>query len=432
MELSKIFKNRKTLLYILIGIAVFFILVFLGIIPGLKKDNGGGGDGEISLKFWGTEPSEYYSDLISNYQSLHSNVKIEYKEISEANYEDTIINALAGQNGPDIFLIKNNWVLKHFDKLSPIPSTWLTVSQLKDGFPDVVAQDMVYQGKIWGLPLWIDTLALYYNKDIFNSANIAFAPTTWQEFQEAVRSLTQNSLSYDITQAGTAMGTSANIDNSSDILSALMIQAGSSISDSEGQVDFNSDAVKQALSFYTSFSNPSSLYYSWNNNMPNSLEAFAQGKVAMVIDYSSARQKIEEQNPYLNYGIGSFPQSVKNASVLKYYAKYWSLAVAGSSQNSDASWSFIFYLVNADQARQYLEKADLPPSSRILVKEMSNDEDLGVFTKQVLSAKSWVQVYPEENSDIIKNMIQLVVNGKSTVENALRQAQDEINNLINK
>lgn len=429
MNFSNILKNKKLILYILIGIAVFFVLVFLGIIPGLKKDKEGSAT-EITLKFWGTDPADYFADLISSYQTANSNIKIEYKQIDADNYESSLINALASQNGPDILMIKNNWVLKHSDKLYPIPATWLSVSQLKEGFSDVVAKDMVYQDKIWGLPLWIDTLALYYNKDIFNSANIAFSPTTWQEFQETVRSLTEKSLTYDITQSGAALGTSKNIENSADILSALMIQAGADISDETGKANFDNDVSEQALSFYTSFSNPSSLYYSWNNNMPDSIEAFAQGKVAMILDFSSAQKKIQEQNQYLNYGISSFPQSVKNASILKYYSKYWSLGVSAISSNPTAAWSFIFYLVNADQARQYLAKANLPPSSRILVKEMKNNENIGIFVNQVLSAKSWAQVYPEENSEIFKNMIQLVISGKSTIETALKQAQDEINSLI--
>jgi multiple sugar transport system substrate-binding protein len=433
MDFTNILRNKKLILYIIVGIVVFFVLVFLGIIPGLKKDNNGEGGGdvaEINLKFWGVDPEEYYTDLIISYQSVHPDVKIEYKQVDLDDYEDKLVNALAGKKGPDVLMIKNNWVLKQADKLSPILPLRFSAKQLEESFPEVVVKDMVYQEKIYGIPLSIDTLALYYNKDIFNSAAISFPPTTWQEFQEVARNLTQKSLTSDLVVSGAALGTSKNIKNADDVLAALMIQSGSSISDGSGVVNFSDDQAKQALSFYTSFSNPASLYYSWSNLMPDSLEAFAQGKTAMMIDFASAQQKIEGKNQNLNYGIAPFPQSVKNASNLKNYSQYWSLSVSAVSSNQSAAWEFIFYLVNRDQAKQYLAKSNLPPSSRILIKEMINDEKLGLFAKQALSAKSWTQSQPEKNSQVFKNMIELVVSGRLGISEALSQAQDEINNLI--
>ncbi|PIP29532.1 ABC transporter substrate-binding protein, partial [Candidatus Kuenenbacteria bacterium CG23_combo_of_CG06-09_8_20_14_all_36_9] len=40
--------------------------------------------------------------------------------------------------------------------------------------------------QILGLPLSLDTLTLFYNRDHFNAAGLIQAPSTWQEFNEAV------------------------------------------------------------------------------------------------------------------------------------------------------------------------------------------------------------------------------------------------------
>lgn len=427
MDIKNLTKQQKILFGVVGFVIIFAVLVILGVIPGLKKSSTGpsGSSDQITLEFWGIDKKEVFNDLINIYQTA-ANIQIHYTQVNPDTYEDDLIDALASQRGPDVLMIKHNWLPKHYEKLYPIPSSGLSVKELKEAFVDVVADDMVYQGSIWGLPLWVDTLALYYNKDIFNNAGVALPPTTWQEFQNISRSLTQKSISGEIEKAGAAIGTSSNIDDSADILALLMIQSGSGVTNSDGEATFNSDLGKQAVNFYTSFANPASLYYCWNNNMPESISAFSQGKVAMILGYNSIKSDIEKKNPYLNYGIAAMPQSAKNPDAVKNYADYWTLAVSATSKNTIPAWNFILYLVDSIQAKQYLVNTGKAPANRILVKEMEKSEDIGVFAKQSLSAKSWIQLDPEKNTAVLKNMIESIVRGYLTLSNAVSQAAEQI------
>ena len=434
MNLQNLTKQQKILFGIVSVVVLFIVLVILGIIPGLKTNNTGpgGSSDTVELEFWGIDKPEAFQELINDYQTVNAGVKINYIQVNPNNYEEKLIDALASRRGPDVLMIKHNWLPKHFEKLYPIPTTSLSVKELSEAFADVAADDMVYQGKIWGLPLWIDTLALYYNKDIFNSAGIALPPTTWQEFQNTSRSLTQKNINGDIQRAGAAIGTSSNIDNSADILSLLMLQNCSSITDANGIGMFDDDLGKQAVTFYTSFANPASLYYCWNNSLPESFSAFSQGKVAMVLGYNSDKAEIEAKNPYLNYGVALMPQSVNKCNpndpndIDRNYANYWNLTVSATSQSPASAWNFVFYLVNSQQARKYLLATQKAPASRILVQEMQKDENIGVFAKQSLSAKTWLQNDPEHNSAVLKNMIESIVRGYLTLSNAVAQAAVQI------
>ena len=428
MDIKNLTKQQKILFGIVGFVVIFGVLVVLGIIPGLKKSNtgpGGSSSGQMTLEFWGIDKKEAFNDLINSYQSI-AGIQINYTQVNADNYEEKLIDALASQRGPDVLMIKHNWVPKHYEKLYPIPKGGLSTKELKEAFVDVVADDMVLGGEIWGLPLWVDTLALYYNKDIFNSAAVALPPTTWQEFQNISRSLTQKSLSGEIEKAGAAIGTSSNIDDSADILALLMIQTGSGVTNSEGSAIFNNDLGKQAVNFYTSFANPASLYSCWNNNMPESVSAFSQGKVAMILGYNSIKADIEKKNPYLNYEIAAMPQSAKNPEAVKNYGDYWTLTVSATSKNPIPAWNFILYLVDSQQAKQYLAATGKAPANRILVKEMEKNENIGIFAKQSLSAKSWIQLDPEKNTAVLKNMIESIVRVFLTLANAVTQAAEQI------
>jgi len=74
---------------------------------------------------------------------------------------------MATGRGPDIYMIHNTWIPRYEEKLLGVPSELITIKDFQENFVDVVYKDFIVDGYIAALPLSVDTLALYYNKDIF-------------------------------------------------------------------------------------------------------------------------------------------------------------------------------------------------------------------------------------------------------------------------
>ena len=165
------------------------VLVFLGILPGWKKDIGGKNQEEITLSFWGVEDQNAVRELIDSYSAVNPNARISYQQFNESNYEKELVNALASGGGPDIFMVHNSWLPKHWGKISPFSDTSLSLADFRQLFPTVAEQDFVNNGRIFALPLYIDTLAFIYNKDFFDAKGVAIVPTTWNDFQYLVSRL---------------------------------------------------------------------------------------------------------------------------------------------------------------------------------------------------------------------------------------------------
>ena len=66
---------------------------------------------------------------------------------------------------------------------------------------------MILDGQIYGLPLSLDTMAIYYNKDLLDRSSVPEPPKTWEEFAVAVKKITKyDKQTNKITQSGAALG----------------------------------------------------------------------------------------------------------------------------------------------------------------------------------------------------------------------------------
>ncbi|MBI4779557.1 extracellular solute-binding protein, partial [Candidatus Falkowbacteria bacterium] len=324
------------------------------------------------------------------------------------------------------------------------------LNDIKNNFVDAVYQDVViptldkktnqYEQKIYGLPLSVDTLAMYYNKDLFNNAGIAEPPAYWNNtFQQDVKKMTKQNDKGEIIQSGAALGGTNNIERYSDILSILMMQNGSVMMDEGGQVLFNRIPITfkdqkynpglEALRFYSDFSNPAKEVYSWNKELDNSLNMFTQGKLGIMFGYSYHLPTIKAQAPKLNFGITKLPQIEGNTPVN--FANYWIETVSNKSKYANEAWDFVQFAATADQVKTYLSKAKKPTALRALVNEQIDDLDIGVFAEQILTAKSWYKGADSNAMEkIFADMIDTVLI-QEKIENVINLAASKVQQTVN-
>lgn len=433
------FLGTNKLFYLLIGAIVFIIFITVVLIIG---NVGGGGSESAVIEFWGVyDTRQDFNNLIQVFQKVEPGIRVNYKQFSYEDYEKALVDAMAAGSGPDVFLIHHTWLAKHRDKLSPIPTAsskkdykFMNPTEFREQFVEVADKDLVFQDKIYAMPLYVDTLALFYNRDMFNTAGITHPPKNWEEFNEDVELLTKFDSKGNIIQAGAAIGTARNINRSTDILSALMLQNGTQMTNAGNtnasftrSID-NKKVGENALEYYTDFSNPSKTVYTWNDQQHYSIDAFIEGKVAMMFNYSHQIPVVRGRFERLNFRIAPFPQSSDLNS--KNYANYWAAGVSTQSKAKDAAWRFVSYLGSKDGANVYLGITSRPSARRDIIDVQRNDPVLGVFAVQALSAKSWFQVDNNAIDQIFADMIDEVNLGRAAIRNALRAAESKVSTLM--
>lgn len=434
---------------------------------------------QVKLEVWGLfDDSDAFREIFQNYRNLNKAVsEIEYRKLAPENYKKELIEAMAAGQGPDIFLIHNTWVPGMEDVLVPAPFEALSLQKFNADFVDVAVADFVDQDKIYAVPLSVDSVGLYYNKDIFNQAGISSPPMNWEEFITDARELTKFDSLGQIVQSGAAIGTSRNINRASDIMSLLMLQNKTEmVNDGKNEANFaglmqgEGGSVfpgENALNFYTQFARNGSSFYSWNSKLHNSLDAFSEGTVAMMLNYSWQIETIKAKSPKLNFAVAPVPQLSGSKAVN--FANYWGYGVAKSKGSSAAgkpsvtvsnnirvleAWKFLKYLTakpegemsitrtvagkevvtnsNFDPAGSYLEKVKKPAARRDLIEAQKSDPMLGIFAQQNLIAKSWYQVDPEAVENIFLDMIDQVNRGQGSASEAIKSAESKVTQTMRK
>ena len=426
----------------------------------------------VTLKYWRViDDAAAFDEIIRAYRAIHPHVTIEYRKFRLEEYEDELLNALAEDRGPDIFTIHNTWMRGYQPKLLPLPSSLtlpfqevrgtikketvttikqvptLSIRKVQTDFVEQVGKDVILEttnekretvSQIWGLPLFMDSLALFYNRDLSSAAGIAEPPGTWSDFQAATKKLSRVDAQNKVLQAGAALGTARNVEQAFDILSLIMMQNRTQMADESGNATFHliprelagrqTPPGEEALVFYTDFASPSKDVYTWNTSQPNSLEAFATGKAAMMLGYSYNIPQIRARAPKLNFAVAPAPQIAPGDQIN--YANYWLEVVSKKTERPNEAWDFIQFASSAEQVKKYLDVTKKPTALRALRAGQLEDLDIGVFANQILTAKSWYKgVDIAAAEEAFEEMIESVVVG-AIPKQAISIAVGKVNQTI--
>lgn len=377
----------------------------------------------VTLEYWTVyDDVDVLQKLINAYTAERPYLTVKLKQVRPDELYPRLLEALAEDKGPDIISIRNRSVYGLQNKLAPMPSSMrdatqfvkkstlgeeiivtplvrpgLTVPQLEREYVRAVKNDVVIDNNIYGLPLSLDTMGIFYNKDLLDRAGVPEPPKNWDEFKDIVVKLTKRDKNDKILQAGTALGTGNNVPGFDDLLYMVFKQAGVDFVGRDNRPLFNripanvgngeNTPAMVALDFYTSFANPDQETYSWNKNMENALNSFSKGSVAFFFGYSYHYPAIKAMAPQLNMGV--IPMLQLNPEEPVNVANYWVQAVTAKSKNIERAWALVDYLTHSAATKEYLDATNRPTALRTYIAGQREKTELAPFVSQVLNADSW-------------------------------------------
>lgn len=321
----------------IVFLVVFVFLIYTFVIPKFraqKKEN-------VVLTYWGLwEDEAVMRSVISDFEKQNPTIKVTYVKQDPKQYRDRIIARSQNGLGPDIFRFHNTWLPMMSSMLLPLSEDVISKKDFEKNYYSVMARDLTRNGALYGIPLGIDTLSLFVNTDILQSAGFD-SPKTWDEFINISKQVTVPDSSTDgkIKTAGAALGTYDNITHAPDIISLLFTQNGADVRSLLKTPEKASDT----LSFYSKFAQPPNNV--WDNTQDSSILAFAKGNLAMYFGYSWDIFQIKEIDPSLKFKIVDVPH-VKGRDIT--IASYWAEGVYSKTKHAQAAFTFMNYLTKKE------------------------------------------------------------------------------------
>lgn len=394
----------------------------------------------VTLTYWGVWDSPaQMKTVINEYKKNHPTINITYRTFRYDEYERELLEAWADDRGPDIFAIPATWLKNYQHRLEPTPASVevpvyemvgqikqepalvlktfssLTPAGVKEKFIPVVYNDVVLGGRIYGLPLYVDTMVTFVNRTLLDKSGIPEPMTNFHELVEQVPKLTKIDQDNNIIQSAVALGGTDNVPRYFDILSNIMMQNGVPLEGSKFYPVETKDARNRmvgAIGYYTDFANPGKSSYSWNEDMADAFELFVSGKLAYFFGYSYNADEIKARGVPFDWEIRNFPQT-KGAEGTKYYANYWVNVVSNKSKYKSFSWSFVQETASETMVKVFLDKYNKPTALRSLIEAQKADQNTKAYAGQLLTADSWYEGYDIDLAEqYTKEFLDDVLSGK--------------------
>ena len=145
----------------------------------------------LTFWYWDINAQEAYNNMFEEFYN-RTGIIVEQSITPFADYWTNLQTALPAGGGPDIM-----W-MNHPNAVSYIPTGLLV--DITDwnlnmsGFVSSLYEPFSRAGSLFGVPVFFDAQALYYNKDIFDAAGMPYPPErgwSWDEMRETAIALTE-------------------------------------------------------------------------------------------------------------------------------------------------------------------------------------------------------------------------------------------------
>lgn len=378
--------------------------------------------GTLQLMGWASSDAENtrLQQIVDQWNTANPDSTVQLNLVPD--YDTKLQTALAGGSPPDIFYI-DSFKLPDLVAANAVAPIGDQLTNPDDFYPSM-REAFTIEGTFYCPPKDFSTLALEYNKDLFDAAGVEYptADWTWDDLRAAAEKLTN-------ADTGTyGMVLSPDFAR----LIAFIYQAGGTIAD-EGftTMTLDTDAVKQATDFYINMvadgfaAQPSDLDSGWAG------EAFGKGQAAMAMEGNWIVPFLKDQYPDVKYGVVELPAGSAGKATMAFTVCY---GVPANGKNNEQALKVVDYLTGAEGMKAWTDLGLAMPTRASLAEGwLAQYPDLQPFLAGADYAKKW-QFRPgfQDVLDSFNAGLQDAFAGNQTADTVLSTVQDVGNQVLSK
>ncbi len=357
--------------------------------------------------------------LIANFEAANPDITVKQTTFPYADYQTRVVAAKVAGQGPDVVQLFYGWLDTFVagGLIQPLDPAVFSHEEIESEFFPIVTAMKVGED-YYGLPTAVRSLALFYNKALFEEAGIANPPSNLEEFLAAAEATTKRDGSGNITSAGITIDMAGQDHHW--WREVLIRQNGGVPYDEEGNVAYNDAAGAAALKYYTDLQTEHKVGLS--GFMDEGQAAFRAGLAAMTID-GTFRLGAFANNPF-EWGVVELPADANG--MRSNYSSYFANAIgaAAEGERKAAAEKFLTYITSEEAMQIWQETVGELPARReaALSEENLADPILGPFLKGLDYAHT-TKFYDEAGQrQVAIDMVNRVLLEGQSIEDSVAQA----------
>lgn len=324
----------------------------------------------ITLSGWQSSltEKELVEQVLRDFEAKHPQIKVKFEVIADQ-YMDVIKTRLIGDAAPDVFYLDalEAPLLMSHDVLEPLDSYITADFDLAD-FERNLLNAFKYKGKIYGLPKDFSTLALFYNKQLLQKANLKTPPQTWRKLRNYSRKLTVDK-NRDGRKEQYGLGITPE-------LARLYFQIkafGGRLIDYKGYASFATRKSLRGLQLVINlYQKDKTAAFPSDLGASSGSEMLGQGKTAMVIEGNWAIPYLKETFPNIEFATAEMPKIGGKEGTMIYTVAY---VMNKQTKNKKAAWELISYLTGKEGMKVWATEGVVLPSRKSVLAELGYDQN---------------------------------------------------------
>ncbi|MGJ5802283.1 extracellular solute-binding protein [Streptomyces europaeiscabiei] len=394
------------------------------------SDSGDSADGPVTITWWdtsnATNEAPTYKALVKEFEAANKDIKVKYVNVPFDQAQNKFDTAAGATGAPDILRSEVGWTPAFAKKGFFLPLDGTDALKDQDKFQPSLIKQAQYDGKTYGVPFVTDTLALVYNKELFEKAGVE-APKTWDDLKKAaatVKDKTGVDGYWGSTQAYYAQ-------------SFLYGDGTDTVDVAAKKITVNSAEAKKAYGTWLDLFDGKGLHKADTtaDAYAHIQDAFVNGKVASIIQGPWEITNFYDGEAFkdkANLGIATVPAGTSGKAGAPTGGHNLSVYAGSDKAKQEASLKFINFMTSAkSQETIALKNSTLPTRDDAYTTAVKADPGIAGY-QTVLAAAQPRPELPEYSSlwGPLDTELLAIAGGKESLDKGLGNAETAIAKLV--
>lgn len=391
---------------------------------------------EVTITYWQYSfPAkvEEINRLIEKFEKENPNIKVEAQDFPREDFTQKVAAALNAGQGPDLINLYYGWLPQYVENgyLQEIPESFKTTEEIDNYYTPMVQSSKV-NGKYYALPTAVRSLALFWNKELFEKAGLDpnNPPKTWEELIEYSKKITIRKENGQLEQEGFAW--EANGQGAHVFREILLRQWGveEPISADGKTIQWNkNNGGSEAFKYWLNMTKEHKI--GEQNFLESYRTAFLAGKAGIMIDGSFNLASLKEEAGF-EWGVGNIPLK-EEGGVEANFGSFWTHGIAAGVEGKklEASLKFLEFITSEETQSEWVYNVgELPAAASFANDEkLVNDEIYGPFVKGLENSYATFFVDETKERDSFLNYIDKILLNDAPIDKTFEELIKDQQNI---